>query len=135
MLSENDLGVLTQALRLPLDLPALRQRCKRAHAHFFQPGVTDNRTGELGANGLHDIGGTLLRHQRAPDGGALLTGLDGHFSDDFAHEEIELRRSGNCVGTEDRRVQRVRFGRKPHGMCDDGRMCAQRLGSAGGAGE
>ncbi len=107
--AKHGFGLLLKASQLLPHFPALCQRGHRAHAHLFQPWITDSGLRELGAKRIQERRSLSRGHERPPDRRALLSRLDRHFARHFANIQLEFRRARDRVRTQNRRVQRVRF--------------------------
>lgn len=74
----------------------------------FAARVADADLRELGGDGFAEGADGGGRGEDAADGGALLAGLDGHFTDDFLDHQVELGTAGGGVGSEDGGIGRCR---------------------------
>ena len=123
---------LQQGQPLPHRLQ-LRAADQRAHAHGVMARVAHRGFGQTGAERSGDLGGLLLGHQHASDGGAFLPGFHGHLARHFLDQQVQ--RLGAGTGQEPGRVQAVGLDVHAHRQARDGRVRADQFGRLGRAGE
>lgn len=116
-------------------LVTLVQTDQGTHVDVSTRGVAHSDRGQLGAHRIRNLVQTVLRHQGAADGGALLARFDRHLGDQLFDEEIEFGCFRHRVRTEDGAVQRVRLGIEADGVAGNHRMGAQRHRGVGGSGD
>ena len=93
-------GLTRQCRDTLLDAVVLLPADQRPHAHFCIAWVTYGDLGKLGGNGFCNRIEISRRHQCTPDSGAALTALGRHFTHEFFYVQIESRRTGRRVLTE-----------------------------------
>ncbi|MCY1401487.1 hypothetical protein D9M71_166060 [compost metagenome] len=103
------------------------------HAYAFDRWVADHDFGQaLAQAGGHRVD-VLGRNDGAADGGALLPGLGGHFTDHFLDVQVELFIVRADVRAEDGAVQRVGLGIERHRVAHQVRVDPQLGGGVGRA--
>ncbi len=118
------------------DVGQLLEGGQGAHGDALGAGIAHhNAFLDAGTHGGNDVGHQLLRHDGAPDGGALLAGLDGHLGDHGLDEGVELRRALDRVRAQDGGVERVGLGGEADAALHNVRVRLQRVGRGRGAGE
>ncbi|MCY1220223.1 hypothetical protein D9M72_322290 [compost metagenome] len=118
------------------DIGQLLKGSERTHGDALGTGITQHHAFlDPGTHGGDDVGHHALRHNGAPDGGALLAGLDGHFGDHGLDEGVELRGALDCVRAQDGGVERIGLRREADAAVHHIRVRLQGIGGGGGAGE
>ena len=88
--AEHDLVALGEQREALADVGLLRLRGERAHLDAFDRRIADADLGEAIAQPRRHRVEVPARHDRAPDRGALLAGLDRHLARHFLGEQVEL---------------------------------------------
>ena len=107
-----------------------------AHRDALGAGVTEHDAfADAVPYGGDDVGHQFLRHDRAADGGAFLSGLGGHLGDEGLDEGVEFRRALDGIRAQDRGVEGVGLGREADPALDHVGVGLQRVGGRGRARE
>ena len=91
--AEHERAGRLQRLQRAAHLLALLQAGQRAHPRRLVGRVADDDLRQPRGHGLDDRVHAVGGHERAPDRGALLPGLDGHLGDQLLDVQVELRRA------------------------------------------
>jgi len=120
---------------LGFDIFAVFQRNQRAHARVLIVRQSNRCGGKTPGECINHGVFMCVRHDDAPDRGAFLSRLDGHFPANFLDEEVKLLRTRCSVDTENRGVETVGLHGEANRVLQDRRAGFQLLSGGRGPGE